>query len=349
VLGRLTYFESTYDVALGRVPSRWLYLTRSIVGPLLLGYLVTRAQGFIYIGSGGYLLSEVDHRDFEFSFVKRHARLCCYWTGNDIRSNVLMHEMERKTGEPNTSTYQGFVSPYLETPLYDETKKAIALVADRYADVMFSFPTSQRSYLRTRPETPMYFYPDDKIIADLEKHDDPIIRPVVVHAPSSPIGKGTPLVRAAVTQLVEEGYDLEYVELTGVSNQVVLSTLRRANIALNHFYGSQPGVFGVEAMAAGCVMLTSADETVETRLPPHSNQAWVVTKHHQLYRRLREVLDAPESWHAQASRGIEWVRANATASHSGKRLRSILDSVLDGSYIQDAEEEERARGRKSAG
>ena len=113
----------------------------------------------------------------------------------------------------------------------------------------------------------------------LKKFDE-IVRPVLVHAPSSPIIKGTQLVRAAVALLREEGFDFEYVELTGVPHEEVASQLQRAHIVLNQFFAYVPGMFGIEAMAAGAVVLQSADESLESDLPAGSNAAWVVTPSH---------------------------------------------------------------------
>ena len=67
--------------------------------------------------------------------------------------------------------------------------------------------------------------------------------------------------------------------------------LGRAHIALNQFYGFSPAVFGAEALAAGCAVMMSSDEFVETDLPAGSNECWVVTKHHQVYSHLRRLLD----------------------------------------------------------
>lgn len=120
------------------------------------------------------------------------------------------------------------------------------------------------------------------------------------------------------------------VELIGVPHAEVKHALERAHIVLNEFYAYVPGVFGVEAMAAGAVLLTSADEQIETDLPEGSNQAWIVTRHFEVTERLRGVLSSsPQELLAKAEAGQSWVRAHATSEASGRVIRSALRSALN--------------------
>jgi len=324
-------YTENYDYFI-RAPrdSRRAFWFRIVIGPWLLARLAHRAKGFIYVGATGFL-ADFDARAHEFAYVKRRGRgLVCYWTGSDIRSTRRMNELERETGMPNISTYISLVAPVLGTDAWEEGRRRLAAVADRYADAMFSNSVDHLSYLEASTEPFLYFL-DDDIVGDLTKFDA-IERPVLVHATTSPIIKGTPLVRAAVAKLRHEGYAFEYIELIGVPNSVVRSELRRAHIALNQFYGFNPTVFGCEALAAGAVVMMSSDEHVETDLPPGSNQAWVVTKHYEVYDKLKDLLDNPERWRAIAERGIAWARENALVSGTAPRLHRVLNAVLDGTY-----------------
>ncbi len=314
-----------------RVDSRWRWAERIIAGPLLLGRLMNQAAGFIYVGATGFLLTGLDEREFEFSYLaKKGVPIVCYWCGSDIRSIKLMHKLERETGMPNISTYMGERGPIFESVGWDDSKRAIAAVASRYATAMFSNTVDHLSYLTKGTEPFLYFLADEPL-PNPRKFDD-LSRPVVVHATTSPVIKGTPLVRAAVAQLRSEGYDFEYIELIGVTNAVVKEQLARAHIAMNQFYGFSPAVFGVEALAAGCVVMMSADESVETDLPKGSNECWVVTKHHQVYGNLKRLLDDPSQMAAIASRGRAWAEKYAMRSGATSILLPKLDAVLGGTY-----------------
>lgn len=313
---------------------RWL--ERLIVGPVLLGKLMNQAQGFIYVGHTGFL-DDTDHREFEFRFLRKHGvPIVCYWTGSDIRSTRLMRQLEVSMGRPNVSTYISAKGEVFESQAWDDERRAIAEVADRYAVAMFNWITDQRAYLKTPCETFMYFLPDEPA-PDYEKFRN-VDRAVVVHATTSPVIKGTPLVRAAVDRLRSEGYDFEYVELIGVSNQRVKDELNRAHVVLNQFYGFTPTIFGIEALLRRCVVLMSSERAVEPDLAEGADDAWVVTPHSDVYHNLRRVLDSVEEMEEVADRGREWARAHATVESAGPRLRAVLDRILEGTYSPPKEQ-----------
>ena len=300
--------------------------TNTVRGPLILGYYLNLSRGFIYVG-GGYL-STRDHRRFEFRFLKKHHKaLVIYWTGSDVRSTKLMNEYEAQSGIPNIATYISLVKPRLGTEEDDKCKRLSAQVADRYADAMFSFSSANRSYLSRSIEPFLYLYPDNRFIQNLSKFSD-VSCPVIVHAPSSMIIKGTQLVRAAVDKLRNEAYDFEYIELVNKPNEVVLEELQRAHIALGHFYGFTPGVFGVEAMASACALVISADEFEEPMLPPGSNQAWLVTKHWQVYDNIKLLLDKPGRIEQLAVYGRDWAKNHFSASANTATLNAVLEKAF---------------------
>lgn len=325
-------YASSYDHRFRTQPgARWSWLERVIAGPVLLGRLMNQASGFIYVGATGYLIADLDQREFEFAYLaKKGLPIVCYWCGSDIRSTKRMHELERQTGLPNISTYIAANGKVFESEEWDQLKRGIAQVASRHASAMFSNTVDHLSYLTMGTEPFLYFLPDDPL-TNPKKFDD-VSRVVVVHATTAPEIKGTPLVRAAVTQLREEGYDFEYVELIGVPNATVKQELGRAHIAMNQFYGFSPAVFGAEALAAGCVVMMSSDELIETDLPAGSNECWVVTKHHQVYSNLKRLLDDPSLLEPIARKGRAWAEQYARRAGAAPILMRTLDAVLDGSY-----------------
>jgi hypothetical protein len=328
------FYDYRYDWVARQTRS---HLARLVLGPWKLGELLNRADGFIYIGGVGFLTTMADGGDFEFSFVRSQGkRLVCFFTGNDIRSPRLSAEREARTGEPNLATYMSETSSTYATDDYESLKRAIARSAEAHADLIFNADVGQLGYLSRPSEHFLYFHPDREIADDLSKFEHAEL-PVIVHAPSSPVIKGTQLVRAAIAELRDEGYEFEYVELVRQSHAEVQAQLGRAHIVLNQFYSEVPGVFGVEALAAGCVVLMRADEHDEPSLPPGSNHAWVPTRHHQVTKNLRAVLDDPGSWLPQAQAGVDWVRANAAASVTGKIFRAKLAAIGEAGESRPAE------------
>ena len=328
ILARHPFYDFAYDWS----PSARTYPGSAQVrvwlqNPWKLGQLATRASGFIYVSGEGYLHAEYDQRAYEFAFLNRHGiRIACYFTGNDIRSPRLMKQLERDTGRPNIGTYLGEVNRVFDSPGYDDVKRRLAEAANRYADVVFNAEMDQQSYLEGDVHPFFYFQADAEVTDDLSKFDR-LERPVVLHAPSSPILKGTQVVRAAIAELRAEGYDFEYLEIVRAAHSEVLEALSRAHIVLNEFYSYVPGVFGIEAMASGCALLTSADERLDPQLPEGSNSAWLVTEHHQIASNLRALLDDPELARRTAVEGRDWVRRHAVASVTGKAVADILGTA----------------------
>jgi len=60
------FYDFKYSFKLGEHSNFILKVLRLIVGPILLGRLLNEAKGFIYVHSPGFLLDNIDNRNFEF-------------------------------------------------------------------------------------------------------------------------------------------------------------------------------------------------------------------------------------------------------------------------------------------
>lgn len=322
------YYDFKYNFLIkGSKSKYWDFVKGIVIGPLLLGLLLNRSNNFFYIGQSGFLLSGLDGRKFEFMYVKnKDKKIVCFFTGTDIRSPKLMLDFAHKNDIEVFSSYQHLINPRQLTLEYETSKKRLAIVAETYADLVFNASVDQMSYFTKKTQPFIYFYPDENFIKNDTKFSNiKIYR--ICHAPTSPIIKGTQLVRAAIAKLRAEGYRFEYVELIGVSNEVVLKELRSTHIVLNEFYAFVPGLFGVEAMASHCALITSADEHIEPDLPPGSNKAWYVTKNYEIYDHLKDLLNSPDLIKKYADAGYAWAIENASFSRSSVKLSSLLDRI----------------------
>jgi len=337
------FYAVSYDTTIRRDGRLEMY-RRLYGGPLTLAWLLNRARGFVYVGGAGFLESHHDEREFEFSFVRsRGRRIVCYFTGTDIRSPKQMAELARATGRDNIGTMLATIDPAFASDDFDEVRRRRSAVASEYADVIFTAAEDQRSYF-TRPTQPFrYFLPDDQFVDSDEKYEE-ADRVLVVHAPSNPVLKGTPAVRAAIERLQAVRDDFDYLELTGVSNEQITAALTKAHVVLNQFYALMPGVLGIEALAHRCVLLTSADPTIETDLPPGAAEAWVVTGIGEIERNLAQVLDDRARMSEQARRGHDWAKAHASASASSAAVREVLDPLISRS-IRDRDDQSQASTR----
>jgi hypothetical protein len=321
------YYDFEYDFYYSGHNNLWGKIKRVFMGPLLLGRLATLADGFFYIWKSRFLITCIDEGEYEFTFLKKRSRkLVLFFVGSDIRSPKLAMMNADDRGDEVTANYYYLTKPSVLSHDYEKMIEKRALIAEKYADLIFTSRIDQISYFTRDTNKFLYFYPDSQFYRDKEKFDKNYVCKVV-HAPSSPITKGTQLVRSAITRLRKENYNFQYVELQKSANTYVLKELRTAHIVLNEFYAHVPGVLGIEAMANYCALMTAADERIETDLPAGSNQAWLSTKSYEVYDNLKYLLDNPEQQIKYAESGYQWALENAAQSASGKKLQKLLDSI----------------------
>jgi hypothetical protein len=328
-LARHPFYEYHYDVEfdIGGQRAFLRRVRRLVMAPWVLGRLASRHRTFVYIGGQGFLISLLDGRERELGFLRSHGRtVVCYFTGSEIRSHLLLNKYAESRGIDVITTYQPETSPGIASMAAERQRRLLADAADRHAQLIFNAPVDQMSYLQRPTERCLCFYPDELIRRRPEKWSN-LARPLIVHAPSSPLIKGTPLVRAAVRALREEGQEFEYVELIRRPHAEVVELLERAHVVLNEFYAFVPGVFGVEGMAANAVLLTSADPAVEPSLPEGAAEAWVVTPYWRIADQLRMVLDDREHMQEQADRGTAWVAEHCSRSANSATLVAALERL----------------------
>ncbi|MDD3679125.1 MAG: hypothetical protein PHT36_02695 [Patescibacteria group bacterium] len=71
---------------------------------------------------------------------------------------------------------------------------------------------------------------------DLDKDKKNKKTVTVLHAPSDSGAKGTAVIRKIVKELKNEGYQLDYKELSGVTNKTVLDSMAKADILIDQVY-----------------------------------------------------------------------------------------------------------------
>ena len=320
------YGANHYNYNLGKKSPRVALVLRMVCGPLLLGYLAARASNFFYVWDTGFLYHRLDGRAYEFNFLKKRGKkIVTFFCGSDIRSPLLSLEHAKSLDIDVMATYQAMSDPKFTSPEFEARVRRTAEAAERYADHIFNAPVDQIGYITRDVHPFVYFYPDEKFKKNEAKYHQ-IRRVKIVHAPSSFIIKGTQLIRTALKKLKLEGYDFEYVEIINMPHSVVIEHLQTAHIVVNELYAFVPGIFGLEAMAAYCAVLTSADSAIEPTLPEGANDAWMVTKYWQIYENLKRMLDEPHLMRETADRGYAWAWAHCRSSAARQHMKRLLES-----------------------
>lgn len=296
------YKNNQYDYNFKTSNNVIIYVLKIFYGPYLLAKLSNQSDVFIYFWWTGFC----QDREMDYKFLKfKNKKIICIFLGTDIRSHKLRIEYHDKHALDTSSNYQ------LENLDFRESEnrvKRVAKLADKYANLIFSHPKDQISYLKRPVVRNSYRLSDEYFTCNKKKFLDlDFIK--IVHAPSSPIPKGTQLVRAAIKKLTLEGYSIEYIELINKPNGEVLNALERSHIVLNQFYAFAPGVFGIEAMAKCNAVLMSADYE---GMPDGAENAWIMTKYWEVYDKLKYLLDNPSLLQKYAESGYEFVKNNYT-------------------------------------
>lgn len=318
------YAKNNYNFSLGISSPYKSFIVRYFVGPVLLGYLANKASGFFYIWKTGFLIDAPDGRKYEFQFLKEEdVQIATFFCGTDIRSLRLSIEHAKDFDLETIATYQAMQKPELLSDRYENILKNIASSADLYADYIWNAPVDQISYIKRDVYPFLYFYPDNQFVRNDEKFRNlEVIK--IVHAPSSPFIKGTPIIRATVKNLKLMGYNFDYVEVINSENNVVLNHLKTAHIVINELYAFMPGLFSVEALASHCALITSANRTMEPTLAVGADEAWYVTGYWQIFDHLKDLLDNPDLIKTYADKGFDWAYTNCRLSHSRQILRNCM-------------------------
>lgn len=306
---RQKFYNNTYNSDLSIIKIRFL---KKLLNPFIFGRTLVLGDGFIYIGSERFLDIH-DEGKYEFQLIKKYKKkLVIIFLGTDIRSPLLSSRVAKNKNIESVSDYLYILYPNMNTKSYEDTIKKRASVAESFCDNIFTAKVDNISYFNN-PTKPFFYLLENNFLERNENKFKAAYIPTILHCPSSPTLKGTPLVRASIIRLRREGVKFVYKELIGVPNSQVHKELKHAHIVINEFYAHVPGVFGVEAMAKFCALVTSADEFIETDLPKGSNEAWMVTKSYEVYENLNNLISDRKLQHALACNGYNWVRKNATS------------------------------------
>jgi glycosyltransferase involved in cell wall biosynthesis len=141
-------------------------------------------------------------------------------------------------------------------------------------------------------------------------------KPVVGHFPSNPSKKGTAFITEKVQEM-QRSLDFEYRIVSGVTHREAVQLMAGCDIVIDQLtgYGAY-GMVSVEAMALGCVVVSSVNPELFDRCPviPVSSKSFE--------ERLSEILVARPQWSELGNRGREYV---GRVHNPRAAARTILD------------------------
>jgi hypothetical protein len=328
-LDKNPFYKLKYSFSINISNRYFKFIYNIFYAPTLLGYLMNKNTHFLYIWHTGFLLN----RDNEFKFLKsKDKKIVCIFLGSDIRSPKLSLEYTQDKKIDNFISYTKNSKQILKE---DKKSKVISESADKYSDLIFSFKLDQISYIENKQIPWTYMYPKNRFYKNEFKfHNMEKIK--ILHAPSNPLVKGTPLIRAAIKKLELEGYYFEYVELQGLSNEIVLENLKTSHIVLNQFYGYDIslGLFAIETMASNAALMMSYDpkalKLYDIKLDGFENCCFN-TKYWEVYDNLKYLLDNPEKIKYYADNGYDFAYKHYTYEAASEYINNVLkeNGVID--------------------
>ncbi|MET3975688.1 hypothetical protein [Cellulosimicrobium sp. BE325] len=151
-------------------------------------------------------------------------------------------------------------------------------------------------------------------------------RPLVVHAPSRGVVKGTALVEPALRELDAAGV-IEYQPVSGVPNDAMPALYGEADVVVDQFRIGNYGVAACEAMAAGRVVVSHVDDQVRSAARDASglDVPIVEATPDTLSDVLRRIAGDREAFREVASRGPRFV----DTLHGGRFSARVLAETLD--------------------
>jgi len=304
------YKKNHYDIDLSRKGK----LLKCLYSSYYFGKLAKNAICFIYLWTDGFLIN----RENDFKFLKKKNIPIVYnFLGDDIRSRKLYLDYCKSI---NFNTYVEYNQPeYFLSDSYDKEKKQLAEQADKYGTIIFSHKIDQYSYIKSN----QYFFPplinNSIFYFNPDKFNNKPLN--ILHAPSSPVIKGTQIVRSVIKALQNEGYIFNYIELIDKPHEEVIEELKKSHIVLNQFYAFIPGIFGLEAMATGNAVLMSAKAD---QFPYPFNKVWFETDDWQVYKNLKYLLDNPQEIIEYAKNGYDYIKNNFSNDAIISHLNNIF-------------------------
>jgi hypothetical protein len=269
-------------------------LTKIFIAPLFLLYCISKCRVFIYLGNESLLMD----RSFEFRILKRHRKIIvARHLGCDIRHwEPAFEDLARKGLFHVCSLCKKAFSEKCNK----KQKERIARESDQYADIIYS-NVGMASFLKRN-------YKITRVPLNLKDYNYSFLHnniPTILHAPSDPLLKGTSIIRLALTRLKSEKYCFEYIEMTGQKNRRVIEELMKSQIVIDQLGGCGMGLFALEAMSCGNVVLCGADRKLNAEIP--EDCPIIAVNPLSIYQKLKWVLDHPEEWEELAIKGRKYV------------------------------------------
>lgn len=150
--------------------------------------------------------------------------------------------------------------------------------------------------------------------------------PLIIHAPTQPLFKGTQYIEEALHQLKAKGYSFRYKRIEGLSNREALQAYKEADLVIDQILCGSYGLLSVEAMSLGKPVVAYIREDLAPTFPeiPPILSANPTT----ITRVLEEVFLSPQLRREKGEKGRIYAEKYHEVNEVARRLVHIYEQVM---------------------
>ncbi len=176
---------------------------------------------------------------------------------------------------------------------------------------------------------------DEKEKVHISKKDN--VKPTILHAPSDQKGKGTEAIRNVLKEIEKEGYDVNYIEVSGVSHNIVLEKMSESDIVIDQLYSDTPMAgFAAEASINAIPVIVSgyyAEVYKETN--PQPIAPTVYCKPDELKEKIIYLLEHKKEWERIGKEEQEYIENHCLSTIVADKFLRIFDGSYPDEWIMN--------------
>lgn len=153
---------------------------------------------------------------------------------------------------------------------------------------------------------------------------EPRRKPLIVHAPTNPEFKGTPIIERVMDSLRKD-YEFDYLRVAGMSNEEAASIYRQADLIIDQVLCGSYGLFSCEAMALGKAVVCYIRDDIRAQLP--SDLPIISANPDTLESTLRHLLSNPHLMVEFGALGRNYVEKMHDINRVGEQLSHIYAQI----------------------
>lgn len=236
------------------------YCLEAILRLFVFLYAMIRCDVFIIPGFGSFF------RFYELPLMRLFGKkIIVVYLGSDARPPFLSGRHLDDIGKPFDCE-----------ATKNEVMKQVALIrkVEKYANLIVNHTATAQFFIRDFILLNSLGMPVEKYNPSLTLTNTNYSRPVrILHAPSRPLAKGSLDFKKVIDELRFEGYKIDFIELVGVPNSVVLRELEHCDFVLDELYSDVPmAMFATEAAVFGKPVIVGGYYAEQYKIDNPSNE-----------------------------------------------------------------------------